>query len=136
MDGSTHPQKTAPMTDRTYDIEPFVYVKMTARGKWNKREQLYLRNKGYLQMLGLDYQEGWGVTFVLTMPKSWSKKKREAMNGEGVRRPKWKDIDNLLKSFFDGLSYDDGTIAETGPMRKIWGERGKIIVHQRVADYF
>lgn len=96
-----------------------------------------MANKDHLKFMGIEYTEGWGFTFVLTMPKSWSKKKRAEMNREKVRRKRWKDIDNLLKSFFDSLDYDDGTIPEVGPMRKIWGERGKIIVHQRVvADYF
>jgi len=131
-----HPQKTELMINREYDIEPFSFVRKAQGGKWTPADIRYKANKEHLKLLRPEYQEGWGFTFIMTMPATWSKKKRASMDGTKVRRKQWRDIDNLLKPFLDCLDYDDGIIAETGPMRKIWGERGKIIVHQRVADYF
>lgn len=124
------------MTDRVYEIEPFSFVRKAQGGKWTKLDLAYKANKEHLRVLRFHYREGWGMTFVFTMPKSWSKKKRKAMRGQPVRRPGYKDLDNILKACWDCLGYDDGTISEAGPMRKIYGLRGRIIVHQRRAEYF
>ncbi len=124
--------------NKVYGIEPFPYVRQTTKSYWNPKSKAYHANKDHLRALGFDYQEGWGFTFVLSMPKSWSNKKRTEMLGQPVKRPKWKDIDNLEKSCLDCLDYDDGTISIVGPKRKIWGTKGKIIVHQKdiCTEYF
>lgn len=52
---------------------------------------------------------GLSVTFYLPIPKTWSKKKKKAHHGLLCQsRP---DIDNLLKAFFDSLTYEDKFIA-------------------------
>jgi Holliday junction resolvase RusA-like endonuclease len=60
------------------------------------------------------------------MPKSWSKKKRNELNGKPhTQRP---DLDNLIKAFKDALCEDDSHVHTYYNMRKIWGEDGKIII--------
>ena len=62
--------------------------------------------------------------FVFEMPKSWSKKKRELLNGKPcTKRP---DLDNCIKSVMDalnkGIAYtDDAQITDTSRSIKRWG---------------
>lgn len=52
---------------------------------------------------------GLSVTFLLPMPKTWSKKKKKSHHGLLCQsRP---DVDNLLKSFCDSLVSEDKFIA-------------------------
>lgn len=71
------------------------------------------------------------TTFHVSMPKSWSKKKREAMLGEPVAKKQF-DIDNLQKLIFDALNEilweDDGQIWESYG-KKVWSNEGKILLN-------
>lgn len=65
------------------------------------------------------------VSFIMPMPKSWSKKKRAAMNGKPhTARP---DIDNLVKALMDGMIClkDDCTVYAVRADKK-YGERGEV----------
>ena len=64
------------------------------------------------------------ITFVLPMARSWTKKKKVAMNG--IHHEQKPDLDNLCKSVFDVMYPDDSGI-HTINARKIWGQDGKII---------
>jgi len=68
------------------------------------------------------------ITFVLPMPKSWSKKKKIQMEGQPHRQKP--DIDNLAKSILDAC-FDDDSMISMMFCRKIWGERGAIDVSSR-----
>jgi Holliday junction resolvase RusA-like endonuclease len=60
------------------------------------------------------------------MPKSWSKKKRERMDGQPHRqRP---DLSNLIKALEDSLYEDDSKIWQYRGLEKRWGETGQIII--------
>lgn len=122
--------------NKIYDIEPFPYFRQTQGSKYCLAARRYQANQNALKGVGFKYQPGWGITFVLSMPKSWSIKKRAEMLNKPVTRQRWKDLDNLLKACLDCLEIDDGIINEFGPMRKIWGESGKIIVHQIPNEYW
>jgi len=63
------------------------------------------------------------VIFVLPMPKSWSKKKRRAVD----RTPHQSkpDSDNLLKAFKDAIVVKDERIYHDAAW-KFWGETGAI----------
>jgi len=66
------------------------------------------------------------LIFVMSMPKSWSGKKRERMCGEPhTSKP---DLDNLIKAFKDALCENDSFVHTYGGMKKVWGEEGSVII--------
>lgn len=112
----------------TYNITPLGKPRMTQRDKWASRPAV-LRYRVFCDecrlaeiMLG---EFGASVTFVLPMPKSWSAKKRQAMDGKPHQQKP--DIDNLLKALLDALFDDDSRIWNISAT-KIWGQAGHIIV--------
>ena len=67
------------------------------------------------------------ITFYITMPKSWSKRKKEQMNGKPHKsRP---DLDNLLKAFKDALLKEDSHVWQYGKIEKRWADVGSIEIH-------
>ena len=111
-----------------YDIIPCTKPRMTRSDKWKKRPPV-LRYRAFadrVRALGLTLPDhGYHVTFVLPMPKSWSKHKREAMSGKPHQQKP--DVDNLCKALFDALFKDDSHIWDCR-ITKIWGESGRIMV--------
>jgi len=64
------------------------------------------------------------IVFCITMPSSWSKKKKELMKGTPhMVRP---DLDNLLKGLIDGICPEDNYIHSIGQLSKIWAMAGSI----------
>ena len=66
------------------------------------------------------------IVFKIKMPKSWSDKKKQLMNGtEHISKP---DLDNLEKALLDGLNgwifKDDCQIWESFYRCKIWDYEG------------
>lgn len=114
-------------------INPVAKPRMTKRDKWHKRlatmkywafvEELKYRTKG------LYLGDTWDLIFYLPMPKSWSKKKKEALNGcAHQKRP---DIDNLCKSFLDALFSDDSKVWKI-TAEKRWAYDGQIEIKETV----
>lgn len=68
------------------------------------------------------------VIFILPMPNSWSKKKKEAMIGKPHQQKP--DIDNLLKFVMDSLLPEGDECVHEISAKKIWGEEGKVIIIQ------
>ena len=66
------------------------------------------------------------LTFVLKMPKSWSKKKKELMNNTPHQQKP--DLDNLLKAFKDALLKEDSKVHTYGQIKKVWGYHGAILI--------
>lgn len=65
------------------------------------------------------------LKFFISMPESWSKKKKNEMAGKPHQtRP---DKDNLEKAFLDAICKDDSHIWD-GRVSKFWGYEGKIII--------
>ena len=119
--------------DIVFDIDPVPKPRMTQRDRFapSKAAQRYFKfanamramagNKRYQITLPLS------ITFVAPMPKSWSKKKKAAMDGaEKKTKP---DLDNYIKAFKDALCENDEWVSSYGSMKKIHGYEGKIIVH-------
>jgi Holliday junction resolvase RusA-like endonuclease len=111
---------------KIYDITPVPKCRMTQRDKWAKRPAV-LRYRAFcdeVRVKGVSMPEsGSHIVFVLPMPKSWSKKKREMMDGQPhQQRP---DKDNLEKALLDALFEDDSHIWDSR-VSKIWGEEGRI----------
>ena len=116
------------MTTVTYHITPMPKPRMTRRDKWKKRPVVlrYHAFKDEVRFQGVYLPEhGYHVTFIIPMPKSWSKKKKLEMDGEPHQQTP--DKDNLEKALLDSLFEDDSRIWD-GRVTKRWGQVGKIIV--------
>lgn len=116
-------------------IDPVSKPRQTRADVWKKRPCVVkyrefadrLRFIRRTQHPSLDdiIMNGAAILFEIKMPKSWSRKKKEAMCGKIHHQTP--DIDNLLKAFLDALLPKDesvGLMAE----KKIWSERGAITV--------
>jgi Holliday junction resolvase RusA-like endonuclease len=116
------------------DVEPLGKPRMTQRDKWMKRPpvvryHLFCQHLGYLaNEHNYQVEERLSLTFVLPMPKSWSKKKQSAMLGQPHQTKP--DLDNLIKAFKDALCSDDSFVHTYEKVTKVWGEQGCILVHK------
>lgn len=117
-----------------FDLPPVAKPRMTRRDVWKKRPvverykdwrtamQLIANTKQYVPAEILE------ITFDVAMPTSWSKKKRLEMVGTPHRvRP---DLDNYIKSFQDSLCKEDSYIWRYRDVKKIWAEKGYIVVYE------
>jgi len=111
-----------------YPITPMGKPRMTRSDKWKKRDCVlrYRAYKDEIRLRGVSVPEASAhITFVIPMPASWSKKKRQSMNGMPHRqRP---DIDNLHKGLLDALFTEDCQVWDHW-ITKVWGEQGAIII--------
>lgn len=112
-----------------YDITPMGKPRMTQRDRWKKRPVVlrYHAFKDEVRLKKVELPESYHIIFVLPMPKTWSKKKKEAMKGTAHQQTP--DKDNLEKALLDALHTNDAHIW-TGCVSKIWGYEGKIIVSE------
>ena len=113
-----------------YPIIPIPKPRMSNRDKWLKPPRPAVKRywdfclQCKLEKVILPCY-GAHVTFILPMPESWSKKKREEMDGKPhMQRPDW---DNLGKAISDAIYQDDSGIYDIH-VTKIWGREGKIII--------
>jgi Holliday junction resolvase RusA-like endonuclease len=106
---------------------------MTQADKWKKRKPVvrYFEYANRLKIINPAVSwEPLSLHFVLPMPKSWSKKKREAMkNKPHTQKP---DLDNLVKAFKDALLAEDSDVWMYKLIMKTWGEEGCIIVNPKL----
>ena len=111
-----------------YEIVPLGKPRMTQRDRWAKRPAV-MRYRAFCDLVRANHVDirpaGNDITFVLPMPKSWSKKKKASM--EGRPHQQTPDIDNILKALLDAVHEDDAHIWQISA-RKIWGVTGKITV--------
>ncbi|WP_334254054.1 RusA family crossover junction endodeoxyribonuclease [Mannheimia indoligenes] len=115
---------------REYRITPMGKPRMTRSDKWKQRPEV-LRYREFKDEVRLNKvslpESGYHITFVLPMPKSWSKKKKAEMDGKPHQQKP--DKDNLEKALLDALFDDDCRIWD-GRVSKVWGETGKIIIKE------
>lgn len=110
-------------------IEPMPAPRQVRSDKWRPRE-VVLRYRAFCDELRLKVRVGLKrfpsavrLSFVLAMPASWPKWKREAMTGKPhMQKP---DIDNLTKAVLDALLEDDACVWRTDAS-KVWGDAGSI----------
>jgi len=107
--------------------------RMTQRDKWRERPcvlryrafkdelMLLARSQGY-QVGKMDIDRIDAVV-QLPMPKSWSKKKRQAYQGQPHQQKP--DADNLLKAICDALLEDDSRVWHK-VITKYWGTEGRL----------
>ena len=116
------------------DIDPMGKPRMTQRDTWKKRP-VVTRYYGFKDELNLKCNKAGvimgdvlGISFVIPMPKSWSKKKKAEFNN--MPHQQTPDLDNLIKAVKDCLCKEDSNIWKYSPPPfKVWGETGKIIFY-------
>lgn len=115
-----------------FNITPCPAPRMTRSDKWNKRECvtkyfafrdefIFACNKN-----GFVLSEKLKVVFILPMPDSWSKKKKNEMEFKPHKSKP--DIDNMTKSILDAFGKDDGYVYDIHAA-KYWGPSGKILIY-------
>jgi Holliday junction resolvase RusA-like endonuclease len=115
-------------------VNPVPKPRMTKQDTWKKRPivERYWAYKNEMvarfKLLGLSGLPGHIklLHFTMQMPKSWSKKKRDEMNGQPHKQKP--DIDNMLKGVFDCLCEEDEHIWRVDRLEKRWGRVGQIII--------
>lgn len=110
------------------DIDPVPKPRMTRADAWKKRPAVerYWTFKANLSNLYLGkVPNELSIVFNVPMPKSWSKKQKELM--EGKPHQSKPDIDNYLKAFLDSLCEDDSYVYDVHS-RKFWAYEGSIEV--------
>ena len=113
-----------------YLITPAPKPRMTRRDKWLKPPRPAVKRywdfclQCKLEKVILPCY-GAHVTFILPMPKSWSKKKR--IQYDGKPHMDTPDLDNLLKALGDAIYSNDSGIYDIW-IEKKWGVEGKIII--------
>lgn len=114
------------MKQQIYYINPVSKPRMTQRDVWKKRPVVVKYHAFCDEMRASRFtlpESGAHLTFVIPMPKSWSKKKRIEMNGKPhQQRP---DVDNLIKAVMDAIFDEDCRVWNISAS-KLWGEQGKI----------
>lgn len=114
-------------------VTPQPAVRMSSSDRWAKRP-VVLRYFAYKDTLRLHWgsqelPERLRLVFVLPMPKSWSEKRREAMDGQPhQQRP---DTDNLTKAVKDSLAIDDSYVWDEHST-KYWGRTGSVMIESMV----
>lgn len=124
----------SPLTGRyVFIIEPNTKPRQTRSDKWKKRPCV-LQYRAFADELrkqakemGYSLGETLNVDFIVAMPDSWSKKKKDEMNGTPHRQTP--DVDNFLKAVFDSLAKQDKTVWRV-EASKTWGHGGAIIIKE------
>jgi len=118
------------MKYKKYAITPVPKPRMTKSDAWKKRPSVlrYWAFKDAVQLAKFKLpKRGAHVVFCLPMPKSWSKKKKEQMNGKAHEQTP--DLDNLIKALGDSVYQNDSGISDIRAS-KIWGNEGAIFIFE------
>lgn len=115
-------------TPRLYEITPVTKPRQTQKDKWAKRPAVvrYREFADKARELGIYLTDGdTHVIFMVPMPDSWSKEKREQMAGKPHQQTP--DADNLLKALMDAIRKEDSGIWRILPEKR-WAESGGILI--------
>jgi len=124
--------------------KPVAKPRMTQRDKFPPvrpcvKEYWEFKDAVFISALGAGYrhqrhvvEEVYCEAFI-SMPKSWSQKKKSAMRGK--QHQQTPDFDNILKAVCDSLAADDKAIW-SGGLKKRWddGDGPRIIVRIEVLE--
>ena len=114
-----------------FKINPISKPRMTKRDHWLTRPAVlkYWDYKQQVRNSGITLPEGNShVTFILPMPKSWGRKKRDLMRGDHHKQKP--DVDNLIKGLLDAVFDDDSHVWDVR-ITKLWGDFGEITVETK-----
>lgn len=113
---------------KQYHITPVAKPRMTQQDKWKKRPCVvkYYRFKDQIKLSNIKLKDfGEHYVFILPMPKSWSNKKKQRMNG--VPHQSIRDSDNIQKALWDACLKEDKGIFDYR-CSKYWGYIGYICI--------
>jgi len=113
-------------TTKVYAIDPRAKPRMTRKDVYNPKPIVltYWAYKKHAQLIRIKVPEhGAHVVFKLRMPKSWSKKKKRAFEGQPHQQTP--DIDNLTKGLLDAVFDDDSKVWDIRAT-KLWAYEGAI----------
>jgi Holliday junction resolvase RusA-like endonuclease len=133
----TRPAKTAvsPTVERIVYMKAFgkARPRVTRNGTYMPRA--YTRKKASLRrQFGASVPDGLvhlSVTAVRQLPKSWSNKKRERMDGRYTKAGP--DTDNIAGAVMDALFPDDSRVV-TIFCEKVWGQRHALVIEIAKAE--
>mgnify|MGYP002814100871 CR=1 FL=1 len=115
-------------------INPVAKPRMTRSDIWKHRPIVdrYFAFKDHLVRLcrlqSFELPDSYKVEFLITMPDSWSRSKRDSLQGSPHRqRP---DLDNLVKALNDCLIKEDSSVWNF-EASKIWWDEGKILIWEK-----
>ena len=112
-----------------YPINPVAKPRMTQSDKWKKRPCVmrYWEFKDQCRLYNVKLpKEGAYIIFYIGMPKSWSKKKKEATAfAPHQQKP---DLSNLLKALEDAIFADDSAIWKYSGLEKLWAYEGSFSI--------
>jgi Holliday junction resolvase RusA-like endonuclease len=116
----------------TFPIDPFPAPRQSRSDAWKPSPRV-LRYRAWKDRMrpmcaGFNWKLGdtLRVDFHVEMPKSWSKKKRAAMDGKPHQQKP--DVDNFSKALMDLQGVDDGHV-HTLHATKRWSTSGRIVVY-------
>lgn len=115
---------------KEYFIVPVPKPRQTRADKWKKRPSVirYRNFADQVRAAGITIPEcGYHILFIIPMPKSWSTKKKQFMDGQPHQQTP--DKDNLEKALLDAVYKDDSHIWD-GRVSKYWGWKGSIIIKE------
>ena len=114
-----------------YNITPVSKPRQTQSDKWRKRPCVvrYHAFADQVRAEHVDVEPGDSILFVLPMPVSWSKKKKDKLCGQPHKQTP--DLDNLLKAIFDATHDDDSHIYKI-TAEKRWGDVGSIRIDRQL----
>jgi Holliday junction resolvase RusA-like endonuclease len=118
-----------------FRINPIGKPRMTQRDKWlNPPRKEVLRYRlakdaveYFSQANNFVCTDILSVDFYITMPESWSKKKKAMMDNKPHQQKP--DIDNLIKFLLDTLLPNGDEGIHTITARKLWAYEGTIIIN-------
>lgn len=122
-----------------YPVEPMGAVRQNEADKWRGREAVRRYNdfKAQCRDMGVIVPpDGSTITFFITMPKSWSKKKKARMEDQYHRQTP--DVDNICKGILDSVlvkcdktgemkQFRDEVIADIRIVKR-WAIEGCIVI--------
>ena len=112
-------------------INPLSKPRMTQADLWKSRAVVVkywnYRDEIYYGALAQGYRpaDELIMDFVIEMPKSWSKKKKDDMDGQPHQQTP--DIDNLEKGIMDALFEEDKKVHKI-LASKVWGKVGSVTI--------
>ena len=127
-----------------FDVIPVSAPRMTQSDRWktdpnhpdiNRRQRpavtRYFKYKNELKQaakeMNYEMKPVLDILFIMPMPNSWSKKKKEKMNGLPMKvKP---DTDNLIKAVKDTFCQNDSHIWKE-ISEKRWGYKGSVIIFE------
>lgn len=122
------------MREKIYGITGMAKPRMTQKDKWKARPIVtrYWAFKDEVRRLKIEVPiKNCHVIFIMPIPRSWAKKKKEAMwMKPHLQVP---DADNLCKGLLDAIYGDDKVVYDIRPS-KAWGYEGAIVIRENIED--